>query len=434
MKKYLGWAICGATLACQSAWAADVSFSGFGTLAYAQSDQSYNYQRFVNKSGTFKRDTMLVGQMDVKFNAEWGATVQGKLAPALANDQSWQPTVSWAFLSFRPSNDFLVRAGKLRVPLYMNSEKMDIDAAFAAAKLPIEVYSLTPTPDLLGASFVKTWGLGDNELNLDGYWGTSKPDWRFYLRDTATPIWYPLKVESKGLLLTLHRDEDTYRLGLHQARIKSSDGLGVPMTLTPTTLNPLTTGLVGSASAQVLSQVPGLGFAAPARSLKMDMNMVNLGMDVGWDAGFRTVGEYARTRSKGSEIDPDGDSFYLSVTKEVGHWTPYVTYAQIRTRNATGYAAVNNARVAAISPLVPSAAAVPGINAGQRQAADIIAVYDQHSWIVGTAYALTLKSKLKAEWVRVSTGVASNFINAPVGGNSGNQTINVLALSYSFLF
>lgn len=431
MKKYLSWAMCGATLLCHPIWAAEIDFSGFGTIAYARSDQGYQYQRFVNQAGTFKRDTLLVGQMDAKFNSEWGATVQTKLSPALSNDQSWQPTVSLGFLSYRPSNNLLLRAGKLRVPLYMNSESMDVDAAFSAAKLPIEVYSLTPASDLMGASFVKTWALGNNELNLDGYWGISNSTWRFYKRDSATPIWYPISVDSKGLLLTLHRDEDTYRVGLHQAGIKMSDGLGVPITLNPVALNPVTTGLTGSASAQVLSLTP-LGFPAPVRSLKMTMNMVNLGADIAWSDGFRTVGEFARTRARGAENDPDGDSFYLSLVKNIGSWTPYITYAQIRTRNASNYTAVNNARVAPAAPALSALASA--INSGQRAAADVIAVYDQHSWIVGTAYALNVKSKIKAEWVQVRTGTASNFVNAPIGTDSGNRVINVYALMYSFLF
>ncbi len=432
MKKYLGWMAWGATLVCQSVWAADFSFSGFGTVGYAQSDQPYNYQRFVNKTGTFKRDTVLLGQMDAQFNAQWGATVQAKLSPSLSNDQSWQATLPWVFLSYRPSNDLLIRAGKLRVPLYMNSENMDVDAVYSAAQLPIEVYSLTPALNFTGASFVKTWAVGEHELNLDGYWGTANTNWRFYQRDAATPIWYPMTADSKGLLLTLHRNEDTYRVGLHQAGLKMSDGQGVPQTLNPVPLNPATTGLVGNASAQVLSLTP-LGYPAPLRSLKMTMNMLNLGADIAWGDSFRTVGEFARTRSKGAETDPDGDSLYLSLVKNVGAWTPYITYAQIRTRNTATYSAVNTARVAAVSPLVPPAL-VAGINAGQRAIADVIAVYDQHSWIIGTSYALNKKSKIKAEWIQVRTGVASSFVNAPIGGESGNQLINVYAVSYSFLF
>lgn len=431
MKKHLSWIMCGAILLSHSVWATEISFSGFGTIAYSRSDQAYQYQRFVNQAGTFKRDTLLVGQMDAMFNPEWGATVQTKLSPALSNDQNWQPTVSLAFLSYRPNNNLLLRAGRLRVPLYMNSESMDVNAAFSAAKLPIEVYSLTPATDLVGASFVKTWVLGDNELNLDGYWGTSNSNWRFYKRDSATPIWYPISVDSKGLLLTLHRDEDTYRVGLHQAGIKMSDGLGVPLTLNPIALNPATTGLTGSASAQVLSLTP-LGFPAPARSLKMSMNMVNVGADIAWRDGFRTVGEFARTRTKGAETDPDGDSFYLSLVKNIGQWTPYITYSQVRTRNTSIYTAVNTARVAPAAPALSALA--NAVNSGQRAAADVIAVYDQHSWIVGTAYALNAKSKIKAEWVQVRTGAASNFVNAPAGSDSGNRIINVYALSYSLLF
>ena len=35
------------------AQALDLTWSGFGTVCFAQSDQSYKYQRFIDYSGTF---------------------------------------------------------------------------------------------------------------------------------------------------------------------------------------------------------------------------------------------------------------------------------------------------------------------------------------------------------------------------------------------
>src|SRR3990167_2590257 len=73
----------GCALATVPAHAVDLSASGFGTLGYAVSDQPYNYQRFIDDGGTFKRDTVLGGQLDSKFSAELSATVQAKVAPSL---------------------------------------------------------------------------------------------------------------------------------------------------------------------------------------------------------------------------------------------------------------------------------------------------------------------------------------------------------------
>ena len=83
--------------------------SGFGTLGYAKSNQSYNFERFVNDGGTIQRDSVVGVQADAKFTDSIGATIQGKLAPSLKSDSSWDGTLSWAFLSWRPANDLLIR-------------------------------------------------------------------------------------------------------------------------------------------------------------------------------------------------------------------------------------------------------------------------------------------------------------------------------------
>lgn len=403
-------------LVAQSALATDYSFSGFGTIGYAQSNQSYNYQRYIDQSGTFMRDTVLGAQLDARFNPEWGATVQAKYASAIDRDGGFKPVISWAFLSYRPDNDLLIRVGKLRVPFYLNSENMDVGVTYAAARLPSELYSQSPTMDFTGASFVKNWIVGDNELYLDGYWGNTDMPWRHYSRDTATPSWSPLKNKAKGLLLTFHQDENVYRAGLHTADIWNAEGNGLTVNLVSNPPPPIP-GMTGSY------------YTPSGTTSRITAPTFNFGADVGLGHGFRTMAEYVRRKVNGIDIGPDTESYYLSLLKAVDRWTPYVTYAKIESKNLAIYQAVNGARVQGGPPGVAA-----GINATQREAADMMTMYDQYSWAFGTSYAIDNKSRIKAEWLVVHTGVVSSFVDAPVGGESGNQRINVFSLSYNFVF
>ena len=61
-------------------------------------------------------------------------------------------------------------------------------------------------------------------------------------------------------------------------------------------------------------------------------------------------------------------------------------------------------------------------------------MYDQSSWSIGTSYALSPTSKIKAEWMRVRIGQVSSLVDAPPGSNIRNQSINVISLSYSLVF
>src|SRR6202171_976998 len=165
----------------------DFSASAFGTLGYARSDQPYTYQRFIDKSGTFRRDSLAGFQVDARFAEKFGATVQVKVAPDNANDNRYEGTVSWAFLSFRPTNDWLIRAGKQRIPLYFYPETVDVGVTYDFARLPTEMYSIISSDGFTGLSFSKNWGMDNGDLSLEGYWGKATADFRFWIRDNIPP-------------------------------------------------------------------------------------------------------------------------------------------------------------------------------------------------------------------------------------------------------
>jgi len=290
-----------------------------------------------------------------------------------------------------------------------------VGVTYDAARLPNEVYMISPTMDFRGVSFVKNWAIGDNELYLDGYWGNADMPWRRYYRDTETTTFVNLKNRAKALVLSLHQDENIYRAGYHVADVRYADGslFAVDMASNP-------------------APVPGMtgSYYTPTGTASVIIApTLTLGADVGLGNGYRTIAEYVRRKIKNVEIGPDTEGYYVSLLKSVGKLTPYITYAKVESKNLDIYQTVNGARVQGGPPGVADS-----INATQRTGADNMVMYDQHSWALGVSYAVDRKSKLKAEWMRVKTGKVSNFIDAPVGGESGNQRVNVFSLSYSFVF
>src|SRR5438477_4949494 len=195
--------------------AVDLSVSAFGTLGYARSDQPYKYQRFIDESGTFMRDSLAGLQVDAKLADKFGATVQVKVAPDTTKDNRYEGTVSWAFLSCRPTNDWLIRAGKQRIPLYLYSETVDVGVTYDFARLPTEMYSIISSDDFTGLSFSKNWGMENGDLSLDGYWGKAPADFRAWIRDnipqvqSSGAVFFEEDVEGEGLVLSYKRNEDT---------------------------------------------------------------------------------------------------------------------------------------------------------------------------------------------------------------------------------
>jgi hypothetical protein len=174
--------------------------------------------------------------------------------------------------------------------------------------------------------------------------------------------------------------------------------------------------------------------ALPGPGVPMSRNVTNttltVGADLGLGAGLRFVGEFARSVVPHSVLAPQGNRGYASLLWTRGHWTPYVSYAFLRSIDSTLalYDAVNFNRLPAA---VPDAALV---NALQRSGAEQIIAYDQHSWALGTSFAFSAKHKLKAEIMRTRIGAVSKLVDAAPGGDVRHQDINVLSLSYNVVF
>lgn len=399
-----------------SAGATDFTLSGFGTAGYAQSDKSYNYQRFISDDGTLKRDSVFGLQGDIKLSPQWGVTVQGTLTASSKSDAQWDGTLSWAFVSWRPVDTFLVRAGKFRLPFMLNTENSDVGATFDFARLPMEVYSIAPTTDVTGLSVSKTW-LGDIfDWTLEAYTGKADGDLRYYGREMtdrqlSAGSWFlPIKLKSTGLVFTARNIDHVFRAGVHQvefSRVGAQTGTNV-------VFKPL---------------VPGLGYYEfdPAGKDRIFIPVYNLGASLLLPLDFRLTGEYARIQVDSASEGLGRWGAYLALSRRVGAWTPYVYYAQMKSRDSAleKYKRFN-------SNILP--APFSGLNPSQKLIADIVVPFDQSTTAIGTSFRVTPNGLIKTEWSHVRTGVASSLIDAPAGGDSTEKRINVFSLSYSFTF
>ena len=148
-----------------------------------------------------------------------GATLQVKAAPSNHSDAQWQASLAWAFVSWRPSDDWLIRAGKLRLPFMLNTENADVGATYDFVRLPQEVYSIAPTTDVVGLSISKTWFGETFDWTAEAYSGKASTYWRYYGRDRtidnarSAGSWF-LPIDMKKLGAGAHRAQH----GAHRSR------------------------------------------------------------------------------------------------------------------------------------------------------------------------------------------------------------------------
>lgn len=408
--------------------AADFSLSGFGTLGFAKSDKPYRYQRFIDEDGTFRRDSVAGVQLDARLTSSVGATVQLLASPSSDNDRQYDATVAWAFASWRPNNDWLVRVGKQRIPLYLHSQTYNVGTTYEFARLPTEMYSISPSNDFVGISASKTWELRNGELTLDGYWGGSDLDVRFWIRDGIPPrqdsnaLIRQLALEGGGLVLSHKAAGNLFRIGYGRVVIDEKNSANAyPVTYPFVSIAP------GIGYYQVDSSLPGPGIPAIDR---YSYRTLTIGADIALNSDYRVVAEIARSWVSQTSFSNQSSRGYAALLKKIDRWTPYVSYAYLHSTSEqlSLYSKVNSNTVPAF---IPGAAQ---INVSQRIGADSMLVYDQTAWAIGTSYALSPNSKLKAEWMRVRIGQTSSLVDGPPGSNIRNQSINVFSLSYSVVF
>lgn len=394
-------------LAAQAAQAVDLSWSAFGTIGAAVSDRPFTYQRFITDRPSFERDTVFGAQVDAHLAPEWSATLQAKLAPSLRKADRWDLSASWAFVSWRPSNEWLVRVGKLRMPFYLFSENLDVGQSYELARMPMETYAIAPATDTTGLYVTRTWMLPDSELNLDVFSGKARVYHRFYMRDVGEDFKY-VNTQLTGAVLTWRSDTLTLRAAALQARSKLGFEPGYTVDWVP-------------------APMPGV-YVPTGFTDRIVNDILTLGADWRIGGGWRVLAEYERNIQHKTELGANTYGGHVALLKTIERWTPYVVAATLKSTSAQRK--LRNELLSADPP-----AFIPGLAQGIRMAADGMPYYDQDSIGIGASYALTPHSKIKAEWMHTRIGDGSVMVDSPAGGPSiANKSINVLSLSYSFAF
>ena len=416
-------------LACSaSAAALEVVPSGFGTVGYAQSNRPYAFERFIDEGGTLDRDSVFGLQLDARLGMQWSATLQLKAAPSLKSDSRWDVRPAWAFVGWRPSDDWLLRAGRMRAPLYMYSESMDVGVTHDMVRLPTEMYSIAPSTDFDGASVGKTWARGDNEYALDAYAGRFNTSARLWFRDGAPPVvpagaqFFDVEVRSAGLVFSLRQPGTLWRAGWHHTTTRQISGATIPVDYAFVPVAP------GLGYYQVDPSLPGPGVNAVA-SIRNDI--FTFGLEHQFGQGWRVAAEYARNVQHDTQLGSDTRGGYVAVFKELGRATPYVSVGALRssTRQLDWF---DNLTMHPLPDVIPGAAQ---INAAQRLAAESFYATDQRSLALGSSFSIDPQQKVKVEWKRTHIGRVSRLVDTPAGSDEVHDThIDVWSVNYNFAF
>ncbi len=271
----------------QAAMAQTHSTSGFMTLSYSLSDDSNRYLRNIDDKGTLRNGSIIGFQVDSRFTDKISTTVQVAAFESDRKENATRVDLKWANVNYRPSNQWLMRAGKLRNSLVLDAQNLDIGATYTPARLPPEVYFSTNLLEYYGGSVTRYIELGRRtELSLEAFVGRTDTNIRLIslpkspnsqVRYVNTPL------DLAGVNMRI--DSGAYSAQVNLSRYNSDDP-GFPLTV-----NARTVGLRGP-----------------------------IGPVIGRFEYFNAA--YPRSAGK-----PTVDSSALIVEKTFGKYTPYVSLA-----------------------------------------------------------------------------------------------------------
>ena len=253
---------------------------------------------------------------------------------------------------------------------------------YDVARLPAEVYTLSPVYDFDGGAVTKTWTFDNAELALDAYWGKTQIRYRlpFQRSPTSTQVFQSIgfptdgyvheDVDTKGVILAHTSGPLLLRGGVHHARLRPHPP--VPETFAPTPF-------------PAPPPFGGVVYQPVDPQDRFDVTVITLGTE--WYADpWRVTGEYGQRISNDTKLGPASKSGYVTVARAFQNWTPYVTYARLRSSGVQRrlYQDLN------ATPVALGAQGPPLFVPSDLHTvfADVLTVFDQSSTMLGVSVQL----------------------------------------------
>ncbi|WP_169308325.1 porin [Ferrimonas aestuarii] len=264
-------------------WVNSLSINGFANIVVGQSDNDSGYLGY-DEEVDFENESLFA----LQFNYQVTDRIETVLQLAARGENDWDVEAEWAYASYQFDNAAKIRAGRLRLPLFMDSDYLEVGYAYPWMRPSDEVYSLFPVQSYTGIEYIKPVLVGDGELRIQANYGQTTIDENF----TESMDVASIKLRDIiGASFTYELDELTLRSNYYAANLESDEAY-----------------MDGSKGEFI-----GLGGR--------------------WDNGnWMVSSEFTRIEVEGSVADID--SWYVAGTYRIGDFSPYIMYSTTTTKDA----------------------------------------------------------------------------------------------------
>ena len=393
LRLQLAFALFAPSAACLAVDGPAIAISGFGTAALTSSNtDDAEFARPGQVAGAGKHwrtgtDSNFGIQATATFNDHLSATVQG-LASKTIRDH-YGAELTWAFLKYKIDDSFSVRAGRIRPPVYMVSDFVNVGYANTMMRPPGETYSQATVKSFDGADVVYQRGFGESTLTVQFGAGSARPRNPDSAKTRLSPF--------TALNVQLENGPVSVRIGRADTKINRTD-------------DALLEGFLATLRGA------GLGRVADDFSITdVRASFTSVGATLDY-RNFLVQSEYAVRRSH-TRVLPDTTSWYAMLGYRYGKLTPYYYYGDLKQDDPRSYAGLPES-----GPLAPLSAAVNTLARTGLQSTHAVGL----RWDFYKSAAL----KVQLDHVTPKDGPGL-FVDAQPGFK---RSVNVYAVGIDFVF
>lgn len=286
-------------LANQTMASSEINFSGFGQIVggtiSGDADTVYGYDSDIS----FTEESLFGLQVNARVNDRVSATAQliGR------GQDDFSPEFAWAYLTYQFTDQWSLRAGRIRLPVFRYSDFLDVGYAFHWTRTPSSVYGVLDFSEIDGLNFSHTAFLGDWFSRAQFVYGRFKGDVTIAGESSPTDL-----TNVFGGAWELNRDWFTARAAYFSAEVD----------IRPDGLQPLLMGLNAAGFGDVASQIAFEGDTGTFWGIA-------LGGD--WDDYF-VSGEFVNRKVDDTLLN-DSEAWYVSAGWRINDWTLHTSFGSL---------------------------------------------------------------------------------------------------------
>ncbi len=277
-------------------------FASFGAGKLSRDDAPFlNYA----EGWSFRSDTIVGGQAQYQFTNRWSSTIQVVARGFTFDDNDkFDPVLEWLFTSYQWSPETRFRVGRMRTPLYLFSDSLEIGYAYPWVRPPVDIYSylLAPLANFDGVDFSTNVDFGEADLDVQIFAGVSRGTYIDFDIELS-PIF--------GVNFVSHWDSLTLRYGVTLGYTDAaSEGLSA----------------FASNYDFFASQIPIFKEIRDSHETEDELFQYHA-VGLQWDyENWSVISEAYTTVGPGKDFSNDAKGWYVSFTKQIQDFAPYMVF------------------------------------------------------------------------------------------------------------